>query len=422
MGRAARRRPDRGRCGGGRRRRPCSSPIPRRPPASSTTSRRSRAPSRRPAPSSSSTPSRAWEGSSSRPTPGASTSSSRDRRRRSCRPPGLAFASVSKRAWERVEHAQPAAVLPRLAPRRRLPGQGRHRLHARRQPRRRAPHGARPHPRARPGERLGAQPPAGARDPRRREGPRPRPLLARRRLGGHGDRAPHAGRGRRAAVLHRASRPPRHRPRRRPRAAPREDHADRPHGLHERVRHRDRARRASRWRSSSSATRRRFPAAASPPPPRSSRRSRCPSMDSVLVTEEIADAGVDLLRDRFKVDVELGLPADELAGRIGGYDGLIVRSATRVTSDLIDRGRAAAGDRPGRARASTTSTSPPPRGAGSSSPTHPARTWWPPPSTRSGCSWSPGPQHPAGARRPRRRGDGSARATPASSSPTRRSP
>ena len=60
-------------------------------------------------------------------------------------------------------------------------------------------------------------------------------------------------------------------------------------------------------------------------------------MDSVLVTEEIAGAGVDLLRDRFSVDVELGLPADELARRIGGYDGLIVRSATRVTSDLIER-------------------------------------------------------------------------------------
>ena len=50
-------------------------------------------------------------------------------------------------------------------------------------------------------------------------------------------------------------------------------------------------------------------------------------MDSVLVTEEIAGAGVDLLRERFTVDVELGLPADELASRIGGYDGLIVRSA-----------------------------------------------------------------------------------------------
>ena len=98
--------------------------------------------------SSSSTPSRAWEASSSRPTPGASTSSSRGRRRRSCRPPGLAFASVSKRAWERVEHARLPALLPRLAPTRRLPGQGRHRLHAGREPRRRAPHGARPHPRA----------------------------------------------------------------------------------------------------------------------------------------------------------------------------------------------------------------------------------------------------------------------------------
>ncbi len=70
----------------------------------------------------------------------------------------------------------------------------------------------------------------------------------------------------------------------------------------------------------------------------------------VLVKEEIAEAGVDLLRSRFEVDVELDMPADQLDGRIGDYDALIVRSATRVTADLIGRaerlkviGRAGAG-------------------------------------------------------------------------------
>ncbi|HUZ84238.1 MAG TPA: phosphoglycerate dehydrogenase, partial [Gaiellales bacterium] len=70
----------------------------------------------------------------------------------------------------------------------------------------------------------------------------------------------------------------------------------------------------------------------------------------VLVTEEIAEAGVDLLRSRFDVDVATDMPADELTDRIGDYDALIVRSATRVTAELIDRagrlkviGRAGAG-------------------------------------------------------------------------------
>ena len=67
----------------------------------------------------------------------------------------------------------------------------------------------------------------------------------------------------------------------------------------------------------SSATASEFRAAALPAPPRCSRRSRCRPMDSVLVTEEIAEAGVELLRDRFKVDVELGLSAEELASGSG---------------------------------------------------------------------------------------------------------
>ena len=65
----------------------------------------------------------------------------------------------------------------------------------------------------------------------------------------------------------------------------------------------------------------------------------------VLVKEKIADAGVDLLRERF--DVELGLEWDgtELEERIGEFDGILIRSATKLTPALIaigvgvDRGR-----------------------------------------------------------------------------------
>jgi D-3-phosphoglycerate dehydrogenase len=59
----------------------------------------------------------------------------------------------------------------------------------------------------------------------------------------------------------------------------------------------------------------------------------------VLVTEAIADAGIALLRDAgIGVDVTSGLSPDELVATIGGYDGLIVRSATKVTREVIDAG------------------------------------------------------------------------------------
>ena len=58
----------------------------------------------------------------------------------------------------------------------------------------------------------------------------------------------------------------------------------------------------------------------------------------VLVKEPIADAGVELLRERF--DVELGLDWDEeeLGRRLGEFDGILIRSATKLDADLIERG------------------------------------------------------------------------------------
>ena len=57
----------------------------------------------------------------------------------------------------------------------------------------------------------------------------------------------------------------------------------------------------------------------------------------ILVTEKLADRGVDLLRDEFEVDVLLGLSQEELLERIEAYDGLIIRSATKVTAEVIER-------------------------------------------------------------------------------------
>jgi D-3-phosphoglycerate dehydrogenase / 2-oxoglutarate reductase len=57
----------------------------------------------------------------------------------------------------------------------------------------------------------------------------------------------------------------------------------------------------------------------------------------VLVKEKIADAGVDLLRQHFDVDVRTDMPAEELPGAIGEYDAIVIRSATTVDADLIER-------------------------------------------------------------------------------------
>jgi D-3-phosphoglycerate dehydrogenase len=58
------------------------------------------------------------------------------------------------------------------------------------------------------------------------------------------------------------------------------------------------------------------------------------SKPRVLVREPIADAGVKLLRDRFDVDVE---PNGDLADTIGAYDAIVIRSATKLTADVLAR-------------------------------------------------------------------------------------
>jgi D-3-phosphoglycerate dehydrogenase len=57
----------------------------------------------------------------------------------------------------------------------------------------------------------------------------------------------------------------------------------------------------------------------------------------VLVKEKIADPGVELLRQSFDVDLGLEMSDEELREAIGGYDAILVRSATQLTADLIDR-------------------------------------------------------------------------------------
>jgi D-3-phosphoglycerate dehydrogenase len=59
----------------------------------------------------------------------------------------------------------------------------------------------------------------------------------------------------------------------------------------------------------------------------------------VLVTEKIAQSGLDLLADAgHEVDVQEGLSPDELLGAIVGAQALIIRSSTQVTAPVLEAG------------------------------------------------------------------------------------
>src|SRR5262249_44254382 len=54
----------------------------------------------------------------------------------------------------------------------------------------------------------------------------------------------------------------------------------------------------------------------------------------VLIRESIADAGVELLRAKFDVDVDSESPLEEI---VGNYEGIVIRSATKLTAQVIER-------------------------------------------------------------------------------------
>ncbi len=57
----------------------------------------------------------------------------------------------------------------------------------------------------------------------------------------------------------------------------------------------------------------------------------------VLVKEKIGDSGVELLREHFDVDLGIDWSEEQLGERIGDYDGVVIRSATKMTAELIER-------------------------------------------------------------------------------------
>ncbi|MCJ7594513.1 MAG: phosphoglycerate dehydrogenase [Desulfobacterales bacterium] len=61
----------------------------------------------------------------------------------------------------------------------------------------------------------------------------------------------------------------------------------------------------------------------------------------VLVSDPLSDVGVKIFEETpgIEVDVNTGLTSEELRGIIGPYHGLVIRSSTKVTADIIDAAR-----------------------------------------------------------------------------------
>ncbi|MFH1131261.1 MAG: phosphoglycerate dehydrogenase, partial [Pseudomonadota bacterium] len=60
----------------------------------------------------------------------------------------------------------------------------------------------------------------------------------------------------------------------------------------------------------------------------------------ILVCDKIADEGIRLMEERgYEITKCWNLPKTELCNILGDYDALIVRSATKVTAELLANGK-----------------------------------------------------------------------------------
>ena len=57
----------------------------------------------------------------------------------------------------------------------------------------------------------------------------------------------------------------------------------------------------------------------------------------VLVSDNLGEIGIEMFKQEpgIEVSVQTGLSPEELKGVIGEYDALVIRSATKVTEDLL---------------------------------------------------------------------------------------
>jgi D-3-phosphoglycerate dehydrogenase len=60
-------------------------------------------------------------------------------------------------------------------------------------------------------------------------------------------------------------------------------------------------------------------------------------MPKVLISDKIDPQAAQIFRDRgVEVDVITGKTPEELKAMIGQYDGLAIRSSTKVTAEILD--------------------------------------------------------------------------------------
>lgn len=59
----------------------------------------------------------------------------------------------------------------------------------------------------------------------------------------------------------------------------------------------------------------------------------------ILVKEKIAQAGIDLLKEHFEVEVRTDMTDEELKQQINEYDAFIVRSASKITADVLENAK-----------------------------------------------------------------------------------
>jgi D-3-phosphoglycerate dehydrogenase len=60
-------------------------------------------------------------------------------------------------------------------------------------------------------------------------------------------------------------------------------------------------------------------------------------MTRVLVAEKIGDSGLELLRRHFEVELATDWASEQLAAQIGEYEGILIRSATKLNEELLSR-------------------------------------------------------------------------------------
>jgi D-3-phosphoglycerate dehydrogenase len=59
----------------------------------------------------------------------------------------------------------------------------------------------------------------------------------------------------------------------------------------------------------------------------------------VLIADAMSESAIEILKSNNLItDVKTGLKAEELQAIIGEYDALVVRSAAKVTKEIIEKG------------------------------------------------------------------------------------